>query len=93
MAKKKVTITLDTDKVTAIEDILKSSPSGSISGWIEDAVSAKLDQAERAARALDWLVERARQENPGEWEKALAAVEDADRRRGHTGPGQEQSAA
>ncbi|MEV7525616.1 hypothetical protein [Streptomyces sp. NPDC091371] len=94
MAKKKLTITIDTDKVAAIEKFLQSSPAGSVSAWIEDAVSAKLDQAERADRAVRWLVDRAREEQqPGEWEKALAAVEAADRRHGFTGPEQEQSAA
>ncbi|MFF1344324.1 hypothetical protein ACFVYT_42150 [Streptomyces sp. NPDC058290] len=93
MAKKKVTITIDTDKVAAIESILQSSPAGSVSAWIEEAVSAKLDQAERADRAVRWFADRARDENPGEWEKVLAAVEAADRRHGFTGPDQEQSAA
>ncbi|MGW7333914.1 hypothetical protein ACWGIU_36000 [Streptomyces sp. NPDC054840] len=93
MAKKKLTITIDTDKVAAIEKVLQASPAGSVSAWIEDAVSAKLDQAERADRALRWFVDRARNEQPGEWEKALAAVEEADRRHGFTGPDREQSAA
>ncbi|MFJ3520688.1 MULTISPECIES: hypothetical protein [unclassified Streptomyces] len=92
MAKKKLTITIDTDKVAAIEKVLQASPAGSVSAWIEDAVSAKLDQAERADRAVRWFVDRAREENPGEWEKVLAAVEAADRRHGFTGD-QEQSAA
>lgn len=35
----------------------------------------------------------AREEDPAEWEKALAAVEAADRRHGFTGPDQERSAA
>ncbi|MGW7435321.1 hypothetical protein [Streptomyces sp. NPDC054849] len=94
MAKKKVTVTIDTDKVAVIESILRASPDGSVPAWIEDAVSAKLDQAERADRAVRWFAYRAREENPGEWEKALAAAEAADRRHGFIGrPDEEQSAA
>ncbi|MFJ6784397.1 hypothetical protein [Streptomyces yangpuensis] len=92
MAKKKITITIDTDKVAAIEHFVQGSPASSVSAWIEDAVSAKLHQTERADRALRWLVDRAREENPGEWEQALAAAEAADRRHGFAGD-QEQSAA
>ncbi|MEV6955551.1 hypothetical protein [Streptomyces sp. NPDC051183] len=93
MAKKQVTITIDADKVEAIEAMVKESPAGSVSAWIEDAVSAKLDRAERAARAVDWLVDRAREERTGDWEQALAAAEAADHRHGFAGTGPEQSAA
>jgi predicted LPLAT superfamily acyltransferase len=98
MAKKKVTITIDEDKVKAIESILSAgspdaAPSSSVSGWIEDAVASKLERAERADRAVQWLVDRAQSEHRGEWEQALEAVRAADARHGFTSIEQGQSAA
>ncbi|MGW1076430.1 hypothetical protein [Streptomyces sp. NPDC002537] len=85
MAKKKITITLDERKVAEVERLVSASSrdeAASTSAWIEDAVTAKLAQAERAQRAVDWLVDRAQAENPGGWDAALAAVKAADERRG-----------
>ncbi|MEW2527525.1 hypothetical protein [Streptomyces sp. NPDC047071] len=96
MAKKKLTITIDNGKVAAIEGLVAASPAGagSVSAWIEEAVTARLEQAERAERAVEWLVSRAQAEHPGEWEQALAAVRAADERHGFTtGSGEGQSAA
>ncbi|MEU7649881.1 hypothetical protein [Streptomyces huasconensis] len=95
MAKKKLTITIDNGRAEAIEGLVSSSAAGpgSVSAWIEDAVAAKLEQAERAQRALDWIVARAQAEHPGEWEKALEAVRASDERHGFTSGGEGQSAA
>jgi hypothetical protein len=95
MAKKKLTITIDNGKVEAIEGIVSSSSAGasSVSAWIEDAVAAKLEKAERAERAVEWLVARAQAEHPGEWEQALEAVRAADERHGFTSAGEGQTAA
>ncbi|MBA4860762.1 hypothetical protein ABT009_34995 [Streptomyces sp. NPDC002896] len=89
MAKKKVTITIDSDRLAAIEEI---AGKGQVSGWIDEAVKAKLEQAERAQRAIDWFAGRARTEHPGQWDTALEAVREADARRGYPAA-QGQSAA
>ncbi|MGW7003690.1 hypothetical protein ACWGCW_12880 [Streptomyces sp. NPDC054933] len=82
MAKKKITITIDEEKLADLARLTK--PSGqSASAWIEDAVTAKLERAERAERAVEWLVSRAREEHPAGFEEALAAVKAADERRGY----------
>ncbi|CAM5539401.1 hypothetical protein [Streptomyces abikoensis] len=89
MAKKKITITLEEHKVAEIERLVTAGSregAASTSSWIEEAVTAKLEQAERAQRAVDWLVARAKEENPGDWEAALEAVRAADERRGFTAP-------
>jgi hypothetical protein len=83
MAKKKITITIDEDKLGDLERLTAASGEAT-SAWIEDAVTAKLQRAERALRAVQWLVGRAQQEHPEGFEEALATVQATDERRGYT---------
>jgi predicted transcriptional regulator len=82
MASKKVTITLDEGVVAAVDEL--AGPNSSRSAFIEKAVAAQLEKAQRAQRAVQWFADRARAEHPGEWEEALEAVKAADKRRGYT---------
>jgi Arc/MetJ-type ribon-helix-helix transcriptional regulator len=80
MATKKITISLPEAVIGAVDAL---APDGNRSAFIEAAVADRLERAERARRAVKWLANRARTEDPDGFEQAMEAVMAADRRRGY----------
>jgi predicted transcriptional regulator len=91
MATKKVTITLPEETLASVDRL---AGHGARSAFIEAAVADRLDRAERAQRAVDWLAAQAEAADPKAWGAALEQVAQADARRGYTpnGDGQDQAA-
>lgn len=80
MATRKVTITLPEETLSSVDRL--AGP-GARSAFIEAAVTDRLERAERAQRAVDWLAAKAEAADPQAWETALEQVRQADARRGY----------
>lgn len=57
MATKKVTITLDEDRLGAIRDLVETGRASSVSGFVQDAVGSALDDLEGWAAILAGALE------------------------------------